>query len=111
MISAEVRFLDRAAVLDELRRAATAARRAHPEILRVLLVGSLARGDWTADSDADLVAVVDREFPGLLERSRYQVHTAVIPTDTLVYSRDEFEALAADPRSPLSESLAYAVEL
>lgn len=111
MTSAEVRFLDRAAVLDDLQRATAAARRAHPEILRVLLIGSLARGDWTADSDADLVVVVDREFLGLLERSRYQIHSSAIPTDTLVYSRAEFEALAADPRSLLSESLACAAEL
>jgi len=109
-ISAEVRFLDRQEVLADLRRAA-AARRACPGIRRIFLIGSLARGNWTAASDADLLVVVAREFSDLLERSRYQIHSAVIPTDTLVYSQAEFEVLTADPRSVLSQNLAYAVEL
>lgn len=111
MTTAEVRFLDRAEVLDNLRRAAAQARREHPEIRCVFLIGSLARGDWTAASDADLVVVVDQEFRDLLERSRYQIHSGVIPTDTLVYSRAEFEALVADPRSVLSENLTCALVL
>lgn len=107
--SAEVRFIDRDEVLADLRRAVAQARSAHPEIRRVFLVGSLARGDWTAASDADLVVVVDREFSDLLERSRYQIHSRVIPTDTLVYSEAEFELLARDRTSRLSQELAFAV--
>ncbi len=110
-VSAEVRFLDRAAVLDDLRRAAAAVRLAHPDILRIFLIGSLVRGNWTAASDADVVVVVEREFADLLERSRYQIHSAMIPTDTLVYTKAEFEALAADPHSVLSQNLACALEL
>jgi predicted nucleotidyltransferase len=68
---AEVRFLDRNRMLEELRRAAGEARASRPEIVRVLLFGSLARGNYTADSDADLIVVVQREFGGVLERARY----------------------------------------
>lgn len=109
--SAEVGFLDRSRVLEELRRAAAEARAAHPEILRVLLFGSLARGDYSAWSDADLIVVVRRDFRGLLERAPYQIHTPVISTDTLVYSESEFERLAADPASFLARNLPGAVEL
>jgi predicted nucleotidyltransferase len=42
------------------------AKAAHPEIVKVLLFGSLVQGNWTADSDADLVVVVGREFPDFL---------------------------------------------
>jgi len=109
--SVEVRFIDRDAVLEDLRRAAAQARAAHPEIERVLLFGSLVRGNWTADSDADLIVVVDREFPDFLERSRYQIHSKSIPTDTLVYSRTEFDELARTPGSLLAENLPFTIEL
>ena len=109
--SVEVRFIDREEILDDLRRAAAKARSAHPEILRVFLFGSLVRGNWTADSDADLIVVADRDFPNLLERSRYQIYSKLIPTDTLVYSRSEFDDLARDPTSFLAQSLRAAIEL
>ena len=57
LTSAEVRFIDREQVLEDLRRVAARARALHPEIRRVFLIGSLARGDWTAESDADLIVV------------------------------------------------------
>ena len=106
-----MRFIDRDAVLEDLRRAAAQARAAHPEIQRVLLFGSLVRGNWTADSDADLIVVVDREFPDFLERSRYQIHCRSMPTDTLVYSRTEFDELARTPGSLLAENLPFTIEL
>lgn len=109
--SAEVRFLDREKVLAELRAAACQARARHPEIVRVLLFGSLARGDWTGASDADLIVVVARESLELLERSRYQIHIPGIHTDTLVLTATEFETLAADRGSFLAECMAYAIEL
>lgn len=108
---AEVRFIDRERVLEDLRRVAARARALHPEIRRVFLIGSLARGDWTAESDADLVVVVDREFSDVLERSRYQIHVRAIPTDTLVYSQGEFEALMREPSSFLAQDTVFAVEL
>ena len=109
--SAEVRFLNLDEVVSDLRRAAREARSSHPEILRVLLFGSLAQGNWTADSDADLVVVVRKDFPDLLSRSRYQIHVPSIQTDTLVYSAAEFDELCRDPGSLLSQALPSSVEL
>lgn len=109
--SVEVSFLDRDRVVEELCRAAAQARAAHPEIVRVLLFGSLARGDYSAWSDADLIVVVRRDFQGVLDRAPYQIHTPVISTDTLVYSEAEFERLAADPASFVAQNLSGAIEL
>ena len=109
--SAEVRFIDRDNVVCELRRAVSEAKATHPEITRVFLFGSLVLGNWTADSDADLIVVVRKEFAGILERSRYQIHTKAIPTDTLVYSESEFEQLSRDPHSFLGQTLPSALEL
>ena len=105
---AEVRFIDRDRIVEDLRRAVAEAKLAHPEIARVLLFGSLAQGNWTADSDADLIVVARREFAGIPERSRYQIHVDSIETDTLVYSETEFERLK---RGPLAEDLRFAEEL
>lgn len=108
---AEVRFIDREAILEALRRAVARAKSLHPEIARVFLFGSLAGNSWTADSDADLIAVVRKDFPNILDRSPYQIFSRAIPTDTLVYSESEFERLSRDPTSFLAQALASAVEL
>jgi predicted nucleotidyltransferase len=109
---AEVRFLDYDQILRDLREAVREAKAAHPEIVKVLLFGSLVQGDWTADSDADLIVVVGREFPDLLgSRTPYHVFTRSIPTDSLVYSETEFEELSCDPESFLAQNLPTAIEL
>ena len=84
---------------------------ARPEILRVFLFGSFVSGNWTADSDADLIVVVRREFSDVLERSKYQLHSQMVPTDTLVYSESEFKRLVAQPASFLGKAVESAVEL
>jgi predicted nucleotidyltransferase len=80
-------------LLKEMTRAVVEA--VHPE--QVLVFGSHARGDATADSDVDLL-VVEKE-PFALGRSRRhelrQIRRALsrfpVPKDVLVYSRDEVE--------------------
>jgi len=110
--SAEVRFLDLDQVLRDLRSAAAEAQRAHPEIVKVYLFGSLVKGNWTADSDADLIVVARKEFPDfVLSRSAYQIFTSAIPTDTLVYSEREFEELRTDPSSLVAQEFPSMMEL
>ena len=77
----------------------------------MLLFSSFVRGNWTADSDADLIVVVRKEFADLFERSRYHIHSRLIPTDTLVYSEREFDRLAAQPGSFLQEALTATLAL
>ncbi len=109
---AEVRFLDYEQILADLRQAVREAKAAHPDILKVLLFGSLVQGNWTADSDADLMVVVGRDFPDLIaSRAPYQVFTRSIPTDSLVYSEREFEQLASDPNSFIAQNLPTAIQL
>jgi tRNA nucleotidyltransferase (CCA-adding enzyme) len=109
---AEVRFLDYDQILRDLRQAVSEAKAAHPEIVKVFLFGSLVQGDWTADSDADLIVVVDREFPDFLSsRVPYQVFTRSIPTDSLVYSESEFQKMSCDPESFLAQNLPTAIKL
>jgi predicted nucleotidyltransferase len=110
--SAEVKFLDHHQILCDLRQAVSEAKAEHPEIVKVLLFGSLVQGNWTADSDADLIVVVRREFPDFLSsRAPYQIFARSIPTDSLVYSERELEQLSADQESFLARNLLSAVEL
>jgi hypothetical protein len=109
---AEVIFLDHHQILCDLRQAVSEAKALHPEIVKVLLFGSLVQGNWTADSDADLIVVVRREFPDFLtSRAPYQVFTPAIPTDSLVYSEREFEQMSRDSGSLLARNLPTSVEL
>jgi predicted nucleotidyltransferase len=109
--SVEVRFIDREQVIRNLRAAVAEAKRLYPEIVKVLLFGSLVDGTWTADSDADLMIVVRKDFTDFFESCRYQIYADSIPTDSLVYSAAEFEKLASDPDSFVARNLPMAVEL
>jgi predicted nucleotidyltransferase len=62
------RFIDREQILRELGVLAARARREHPEILRVVLFGSLAKNTYTAASDADLLIVLKRSDERLIDR-------------------------------------------
>lgn len=53
--------LDHDGVLARLRVYAEDELGTRPEVSVVVLIGSLARGDWSARSDADIVVVVDRD--------------------------------------------------
>ena len=109
--SAEVVFLDRDKVIRDLRAAVATTKRTYPEIRKVLLFGSLVDGTWTADSDADLMVVVDRDFTGFFESCPYQIYCESIPTDSLVYSATEFEQLLREPLSFVSQNMVLALEL
>ena len=108
---AEVRFIDYDQVLADIRRAVAEAKAARPEIVKVYLFGSLVQGNWTADSDADLIVVVSREFADIFERGNYHISVKSIPTDTVVYSESEFAKLAQDHSSFLAQNLPTAIEL
>ncbi len=108
---AEVRFIDREQVIRDLRQAVAEAKARYPEIVKVFLFGSFVQGNWTADSDADLIVVVRKNLADFFESCRYQIYANSIPTDSLVYSETEFEKLAQDPRSFLAQNLRSAIEL
>ncbi len=108
---AEVRFIDREQVIRDLRQAVADAKARYPEIIKVYLFGSLVQGNWTADSDADLMIVVRKSFSCFSDSVPYQIYSDSIPTDSLVYSEVDFEKMASDPESLVAQNLATAQEL
>lgn len=85
------RRLDRDLVLRRLGVWAGGELARRPEVKRVILIGSLARGDWSARSDADVVIVVTAATgPGAFRGSAYLPSTSVgAPVDVLVYTEPE----------------------
>jgi len=61
--SVRIIWLDCETVLGQVRRAVKEMAVAHPEIERVVLFGSLARGDAVPGSDADLLIVLGEIWP------------------------------------------------
>jgi hypothetical protein len=86
--------LDFEAVLAALARYARDELGVRPEVREVVLIGSLARGDWSARSDADLVVLVDRaDRPGPFRSPDYAPRRSPgVPVDVLVYTPQEQES-------------------
>ena len=90
---------DRDLVLRRLQAWARGQLARRPEVRRVVLIGSLARGDWSARSDADVVIVVAGApaGPGPFRGPAYLPGASVgAPVDILVYT--EAEAARWSPR-------------
>lgn len=107
--SVEIFWLDRAAAKANVVEAAGRLAEAHPEIERVVLFGSLARGDAAPGSDADLLVVLSRSNLPFLERlTHYRLDDTGMAADLFPYTREELEAaLAISPswRAALAEGV------
>lgn len=95
-------WLDRAAVLVALRAAAAVIREEHPEVVGIRVFGSIARGDHTGVSDADVLICVRDGTPGdFFERIRTfsPYFRLPIAVDVLVYDETQLASnLRSDPR-------------
>ena len=109
--SVEVRFIDRDEVIRELRLAVAEAKARYPEIVKVYLFGSFVQGTWTADSDADLIIVVRKEFTRFSDSVPYQIYCHAVPVDSLVYSESHFDKLMSDAGSLVAQNVPSAMEL
>ena len=106
--SVEVRFfkLDYEKVLEELREY---ARRAVDRGAKtVVLIGSLARGDYTAFSDADVVIVSDNVPERFLDRiTDFIDPTLSVDVEPRVYTSKELLKMAEEGRKLVREILEY----
>jgi predicted nucleotidyltransferase len=64
-------------------------------IRRVGYTGSYARGDWGVGSDLDVLIVVDESQQPFMKRAlAWDTSALPVPTDVMVYTQLEWEALA-----------------
>jgi len=95
----EVTSVDREALLAELDGSAQRLGRELSEVEEIHLFGSFARGDYTPESDVDLLVVVTRSEVPFLERpDRFRDFFSTIPLDVnlTVYTREEVDRLRQD---------------
>ncbi|MGH2352060.1 MAG: nucleotidyltransferase domain-containing protein [Chloroflexota bacterium] len=85
---------------ERLAEAVRAIADRRPEVEEVVLFGSLARGDATPGSDADLLVVLSSSDVSFLHRiPRYLPADCGIGVDVFPYTRDELASrLATSPR-------------
>ncbi|MCS6830426.1 MAG: nucleotidyltransferase domain-containing protein [Armatimonadota bacterium] len=97
--SSVLKWLDAETVLEAVEAWAKQTFARHPEVVRIGLFGSYARGDWGVGSDIDLVIIVHDTAIPFIERARY-FDTSDLPlsTDLLVYTRAEWEKMWREGR-------------
>lgn len=91
---------NRQTVDEAVRRWAAELVRKHPvpRILAIGYFGSYARGDWGFGSDVDLLVIVEDDPTPFIERAvRYETLSLPVPADLFVYTRDEWQAIQAQP--------------
>jgi len=90
--SSGARFLNKGAVLQELRGLAERARRREPDILKIVLFGSLANNTYTPRSDADVLVLLQSSEARFIDRiSRFLplFIEASLPVEVFPYTEQE----------------------
>lgn len=85
------RAIDRETVLAELRTWSAAQRQSRPDLLRVGLFGSYAKGSYAPGSDIDLLLLVktSEERSWFMRGSGFDTSTLSVGADLFVYTESE----------------------
>ncbi|MGB9626726.1 MAG: nucleotidyltransferase domain-containing protein [Phycisphaerae bacterium] len=90
------RWPDRETVLAAARHWAATLRTREPAVRVVMCIGSYARGNWGVGSDLDVIVILEESNLSPTERyARYYPDGLPVPADLWVYTRAEWEAMAA----------------
>ena len=94
--SVRIKFLDRAEILRELKELSLTLKKERKDVISIILFGSLAKGNYTGGSDADIIIIVKHSKKDLVERifefRKYFLNCS-IPVDVLVYTEEEIEKM------------------
>jgi len=92
--SAVLKWPDARAVIGALHQWAEKITRCRPEVSQIGFFGSYARGDWGVGSDLDLIIIVAGiSQPFEMRPSAFDTLELPVPTDILVYTREEWNTL------------------
>lgn len=112
MASVKITYFDRAGVLAALGRYVAALVADHPEVRRIVLFGSLARGDAVPGSDVDLLIVVAHSSLPFRERiPQYLPDGFPVGMDVFPYTEEEIEAMQAEGNSFIRRALSEGIVL
>lgn len=105
--SVEVTWLDQAAVLQAVKKAVRRLAARRPEIERVVIFGSMARGDAVPGSDVDLMIVLSWSDLSFLDRSRlYWPEGVPIGVDVFAYTQEEVQRMQSEGNAFICDALA-----
>ena len=94
--SVRIRFLDRGKILRELKELSLTLKKERKDVISIILFGSLAKGNYTGGSDADIIIIVKHSQKDLVERifefRKYFLNCS-IPVDILVYTEEEIKKM------------------
>jgi predicted nucleotidyltransferase len=89
-----LKWPDAHVVMQALRRWTEKVSRDRLEVVRIGFFGSYARGDWGVGSDLDLIIILaDSRHPFELRPSGFNTLELPVPTDVLVYTQEEWQAM------------------
>ena len=104
--SVTVIYLDRDEVIEKTRAAVGTLARGRAEIERVVLFGSMARGDAVPGSDVDLLMVLsESRFPFLDRSVEYKPSGIPVGVDVFAYTEDEIDKMTRDGHMLLKQAL------
>jgi predicted nucleotidyltransferase len=110
--SAKPRFADKREILSIARQIAFRIARAHPEVLKIILFGSFARGDYGVRSDLDLLVVLTHSDRPAQERlTDFLSHAQTYPTDMLLLTQAELESRLAEDDPFLKRAVSDGIQL
>ncbi len=108
--SVTVIYLDREAVLEKTRAAVDALARERAEIERVVMFGSMARGDAVPGSDVDLLVALSESSVPFLDRSvEYKPEGIPVGVDVFAYTEEEMEKMTREGHMLLKQALSEGV--
>ncbi len=103
--SAVLKWPDREKVIEAARKWARSVSKMHPQILRIGIVGSCARGDWGVGSDLDILLEVSKSKEPFGRRLlNLDTSQIPVPTEMLVYTKDEIAKMRKDGRRFILEA-------
>ena len=110
--SVQIHWLDSHDVIRRLNTAARQMKARHPEIERVLLFGSLARGEAVPGSDADLLIILSSADRPIRDRiARYLPEALPISVDIFPYTGEEIDRMLAEGNHLIRRALNEGLEL
>lgn len=104
--SVKVIYLDRDGTLAKVRRAATRLGKTRPEINKIVVFGSLARGEAVPGSDVDLLLVLTESNESFLDRIPLYYPAGVpIGVDVFAYTEEEIARMLSEGNSFVARAL------
>lgn len=110
--SVRIYWLDSQTIVEKLKATALQMKAQHPEIERVLLFGSLARGEAVPGSDADLLVILSSSDLTFLERiPRYLPTGLPLGVDVFVYTREELDRMLEKGNTFITQAIRESIPL